>query len=138
MAGALSRGWQVQRGPQFLGGALAIREERRTAPQALHEPVGAEPPGRHVTRKMHAAHHALAREAGGASQQRVAALGHHVGEQIAHRVREGRVAARIRQVGGDVADARLDAGFDLARPQAPEMPLGGAHVAADVVLDVIG
>jgi len=75
VAGPLS-----QRGAQLLRGALARGDESRIATQPLHQPLGADPAGPHVARKMHAAHHALAREPGGALQQLRPARGHHFGQ----------------------------------------------------------
>jgi hypothetical protein len=48
------------------------------------------------------------------------------------------VAAGIGLVRRHVADAGRDPGFHLARPQPPEAALGGAHVRADLVFDLIG
>jgi hypothetical protein len=76
VAGALSR----QYGAQFLRGAVAVGDELGILPQLPDEPGGAALAGRQVAGKMHAAHHALARECSGARQQPIPALGHHVGE----------------------------------------------------------
>lgn len=76
MAGALSG----QYGAQLPSGTIAIGDEVGIVPHVLDEPGGAALAGGQVAGKMHAAHHALAREAGGARQQPIATLGHHVGK----------------------------------------------------------
>jgi len=48
------------------------------------------------------------------------------------------MAAGVGLVGRHVADARMDRGLDFARTQAPEMPLGGAHVGTHLLFDVLG
>ena len=72
MAGTLSGG---EHDAQLRAGAFARGDECGIAAHLRDQPLGALLPGFHVAREMHAAHHALPREFGGARQQRVAPLG---------------------------------------------------------------
>jgi hypothetical protein len=134
----VARALSGQHGPQFPRGAVAIGDEGGSVPQSRDEPRGAALAGRDIAGEVHTANHALPRESGGALQQVVAALRNHVGEQVGHQPAVGRVSAGIGLVGLDIADAGLDGGLDLARPQAPEALLGGAHVLARLVFHRLG
>jgi hypothetical protein len=75
VAGPLS-----QDGAQLACRTVTIGDEARVAAQPLDQPFRADPAGAHVARKMHAAHHALLREARGTLEELLPALGHHVGQ----------------------------------------------------------
>jgi hypothetical protein len=76
VAGALSGA----PGAQLLAGAVPRGKETGIETHVGDQPLGSLLAGCHVAREVHSAHHALARELGGARQQRIPTLGDQVGE----------------------------------------------------------